>query len=69
MTSKARTLLAQRLREARERAGMSAMAAATAVGSIPGSIYKWETGQRVPSEETKWLLAKAYKCSVADFYK
>ena len=44
------------------------MEAAVAIGSIPTSIYKWESGERVPTEENKAHAARAYGCTVAAFY-
>jgi len=57
------------LRRCREAAGLSVMDAAVKVGTIATSVYKWEQGKHVPTEENKAKLAAAYRCSVADFYR
>lgn len=48
-----------RLREARERSGISVRALAKAIGSTPASIWAWEAGKYFPGIDVVEKLATA----------
>lgn len=53
-----------KLREMRERAGLSQQEAAMAVGRTPACLSNWERGYREPGLNEACLLADAYHCSL-----
>lgn len=54
------------LRGARERAGLTQAAAATAVGTSQPTLSDWERGRRSPSLDQLARLAHAYGVDFAD---
>lgn len=58
--------LAKRLREERERRGMSVRALSRLTGLAPTTIYNAESGQFEPLASTIIRIAQAYNCPVDD---
>lgn len=59
---------AERLREARSRAGISAHVLAAACGIHPGAVQAYESGERVPRDEVKLALAEHLGERVQDLF-
>lgn len=53
-----------RLREMRERAGMTQRQLAALVGRWPGDISNWETGKHIPRLDVATDIAIALGCSL-----
>ena len=64
---KAREFVGERLREVRERKGLSQDAAGTAAGLSANFVGSLERGEKAPSLETLVALASVYRVDVADF--
>lgn len=58
-----------RLRELRERKGLSREQVAVAAGTSSHSVAKLEQGTRSPSLELAWRIAQALGCSLDDLMK
>lgn len=54
------------LKEARKRAGITAVEAGRAVGVSAQNVYNWEAGSYLPEAARLKQLAKLYGCSVDD---
>ena len=59
------TTLGERVRHARERAGLDQAALATAVGVHAKTVSKWENGHQAPTDEMLAALAKVLKTEPA----
>lgn len=46
-----RNFSGSRLREYREKRGMTQLQVAVAIGKTPGTVYNWEAGKSVPDAE------------------
>lgn len=60
--------LAEKLKEARKAAKMSAADAGAAVGRSDKTIYAWENGLSEPSAEQLMALCRAYGVDITYFY-
>lgn len=60
--------IAERLREARSKAGISAHDLAAACGLHPGAVQAYESGERVPRDEVKIALAEHLGQRVQDLF-
>jgi transcriptional regulator with XRE-family HTH domain len=58
-----------RLRDARERRGLSREQAAVDIGRSYASIVAYETGRCVPSVESLARLAGAFSCDPGEFFE
>jgi transcriptional regulator with XRE-family HTH domain len=58
--------LADKLRAAREAAGLSQQAAAEKAGTYQATIARYETDERVPTLGILYKLAEAYGVNVSD---
>lgn len=58
-----------RIREHRERAKLSRRALAIQIGYKPLTIFRWETGKRVPPADVIPLIAAACGVTIEDLYK
>lgn len=57
------------LKEARKRAGLTAMEAANALGVSAQNVYNWEAGSYYPAKTRLWELARLYHCTVDELLK
>lgn len=57
-----------RLKRARLGAGLSLSRAASALGTTPNQIVKWESGRREPTTRFALRVADALGCDIRDFY-
>jgi SOS-response transcriptional repressor LexA len=57
--------LGERIKERRRVLGYTRTQLAEKIGVIPNSLYRWESGQRVPGDEDKKRLAEILGVSVA----
>lgn len=56
-------------RNARVRAGLSALQAADALGVSDAAVYQWETGVFLPNAKRLTEIAKLYHCTVDELLK
>lgn len=56
-------------RNARVRAGLSALQAADALGVSDAAVYQWETGVSLPNAKRLTKIAKLYHCTVDELLK
>lgn len=56
-------------RNARVRAGLSALQAADALGVSDAAVYQWETGAFLPNAKRLTEIAKLYHCTVDELLK
>lgn len=63
-----RLIWGRRLREARNRAGLSQSALARELGTIQEQISRWECGIYAPTDAMRPRLAKALGTTVADLF-
>lgn len=56
-------------RNARVRAGLSALQAADALGVSDAAVYQWETGVFFPNAKRLTEIAKLYHCTVDELLK
>lgn len=56
-------------RNARVRAGLSALQAADALGVSDAAVYQWETGVSLPNAKRLTEIAKLYHCTVDELLK
>lgn len=59
----------ERLRDARERCGLTRSQAARTVGCAEASIVSWELGRTSPRASRLGELADRYRCRVEDFFE
>lgn len=65
----ARVFSGKRLRELRERAGVSRMYLGFAVGRTEQTVFAWEAGRSRPMPELLGEIARVLGCSTDDFFK
>ena len=58
-----------RIRELRERAGLSQSELARRMGLTRPSVIQWELGQSLPTSDKLPLLAEVLACTVDELYK
>lgn len=58
----------ERLRAAREKAGLTQVDLALAVGVTQMSVSAYELGRRTPSDAARMRLAEALRCRVDDLF-
>ena len=58
--------LSERLRDLREKTGLSQRAVAQRLNVSPSIISSYETGERTPSTENLLALSYLYHCSLSD---
>lgn len=58
----------QKLRQLREKAGMSQTDLAEILGVTQVAVSKWELGQSMPRVSMLSRIAKVLRCKVADFF-
>lgn len=63
-----RETMAQRLREGRNRNGLTAAEVGERVGKSAKTIYSWESGQGQPDADMLIKLSRLYGMHVSDFY-
>lgn len=57
------------LKEARKRAGLTAIEAANAIGVSAQNVYNWEAGSYYPSKDRLLSIAELYGCSVDELLR
>jgi|GEM_PF-622306 len=57
--------LGEKIKERRKKLGYTRTQLAEILDVIPNSIYRWEAGQRIPSDQDKKKLAQVLKISIA----
>lgn len=63
-----REVMANRLKEGRNRAGLSAAEVGERVGKKAKTVYSWESGQGQPDADTLIKLCRVYNMQISDFY-
>ncbi len=58
-----------KLKESRERKGVTQKEVANAIGCSAVVYSRYETGAREPDIHTSWLLAKYYQTSIEDLFE
>ena len=58
-----------KLKELRERAGVTQAAAAKAAGVSRTIIASWETGVYIPQVKSLFKLSEIYKCDISEFFQ
>ena len=61
-------IIGARLREARQRSGMTEEAAAACLGISPEQLREYESGLKIPRDEIKAKIAAAYNIPLAMFF-
>lgn len=56
----------QTIRELRERAGMTQLQLAAALGVTPGAVYNWERGRNEPKASQLRAMARLFGVSMDD---
>ena len=58
-----------RMREFREKAGLTQQQVAAAMGVTNGVVSHWESGRKLPNAAKLPRIAALYKCSINDLFE
>ena len=57
-----------KIKELREKAGLSQSSLARSVGITPGAVAQWERGETFPTIPNLDKLARVFGCEIADIF-